>query len=63
MSIVNTEEKTLVRDTNNMALLETNLNVKNDYLVKRKMLNENRQMKSDMEEMKKTIEILMQRIK
>ena len=59
MSIVNTEEKTLVRDTNNMALLETNLNVKNDYLVKRKMLNENRQMKSDMEEMKKTIEILM----
>jgi hypothetical protein len=58
MSLVKTDEKTFVRDTKNMALLETNLTAKNDYISKKKLLIENRNLKTKMEKMENDIEIL-----
>lgn len=58
MSIVKTDEKTLVRDTGNMALLETDLKVKNDYIAKKKLLIENRHLKTKLEKMENDIETL-----
>jgi len=62
MSVVKTEEKTLVRDTRNMALLESDLKVKNDYIVRKKLLIENRNLKSKMEKMENDMEILKKMI-
>jgi len=58
MSIVKTDEKTLARDTGNMALLETDLKVKNDYIAKKKLLIENRNLRTKLEKMENDIETL-----
>lgn len=58
MSIVKTDEKTLARDTGNMALLETDLKVKNDYIAKKKLLIENRNLKTKLDKMENDIETL-----
>jgi len=58
MSIVKTDEKTWARDTGNMALLETDLKVKNDYIAKKKLLIENRHLKTKLEKMENDIETL-----
>jgi len=58
MSLIKTDEKTLVRDTVNMALLETDLKVKNDYIAKKRLLIENRKLRDKLEKMENDIEIL-----
>lgn len=53
---IKVEGTTLERDTKNMALLETDLKVKNDYLSKKKLLTENRKLKEEMQTLNERLE-------
>lgn len=53
---IKVEGTTLERDTKNMALLETDLKVKNDYLSKKKLLTENRKLKEEMQTLNARLE-------
>ena len=55
--------KGLQRDTSNMALLETDIRVKNEYLSKRKLLTENRKMKEQIDNLTDQIEEIKRLIK
>jgi len=60
MPIVKTEEHSLVRDTGNMALLETDTKVRDDYISKKRLLIENRKLKERMDNLEQMINTLMQ---
>lgn len=58
MSLIKTEEKTLERDISNMALLTTDTKIRDEYLSKRKLFNDNKKLRAQVETMVADIEEL-----
>lgn len=56
MSYIDVEGTSLKRDPTNMALLESDLRTKNEYISKKKLLLENRKLKNEMLELKTRLE-------
>ncbi len=63
MTHVKIEGKTLERDIGNRALLETDTRTRDDYITKKKLLIENRKMKTELSDIRAELDEIKRLIK